>query len=1251
MRDEAAEIERLQTKLNGKDFWHGNAEALRELRYSSRGERTRDPTILPVYLLELYLATRVRFPSDDSTQNHAGLLGPASLVRLDYEMPLLRLLLAATLCCSVVADVSAKEPIRALIVDGRNNHAWGSTTNALRQMLLQTGRFTVDVSTAPEAYPKPRPRRPPNPTEEESRVYEGAMAEYQAAAKAYETSLAGEWEKWRPKFADYDVVVDNYNGPEWLLPVKADLVEFISNGGGMVVIHGANNAFSNWDDFNRMIGIGWRKIHQGVALTVDDATGMTIAEPVGEGINSGHGSKHPFVVKIRATDHPIMRGLPAEWLHGRDELYHSMRGPAEGVHILATAFSDPDQRGTGKHEPVLWATDFGRGRVVTNSMGHVWPSAGGPDGRHSLHCVGFQTLVVRSCEWAAGQPVTLDVPDSFPGEARLSIVHPEDIHWTASGTTQPLAPQAVSDAAERAMLKKQRNPYALLTPEESMVSLQIPDGYDIELVVSEPHIREPVLAVWDGNGRLYVAEMRSYMQDEYGTGTKTLRNGRISRHEDTNGDGQLDRHTVFVDGLNLPRMMLPLDDRLAVVETDTTNVVSYRDSDGDGVADEKVLLYEGSRKIDSSRSVEHQDSGLFWSIDNWIYLSRGRERFRFTNGDWEVDPIEFDWNQWSLDHDDTGRLFFNNNSEPLKSFQQHPIYWKHISSKAKGRWRQPNIGHNYDPGFLTMHSICKYGDRGEGHAYRSFTSATGGCVFRGDALGEDANGDYFICDPTGHIVRRANLEREDGKIVVSNVYEDERREFIASADINFRPVSVTTGPDGALYLVDMYRGMIQDAPWVNDSAKSFMRRSGLNFNIHHGRIYRITKRGSEIREDFRQEGADRNSTRVSLQSPKLIVTPTNELPPYLAHANGWIRDTTQKLIVLREDRDTVREELAEMASSHALPLARLHALWTLEGCDAISDELLTTALNDEDWRVREAAVRISEPFLKDDNATIWKQIERLASDSDPNVARQVILSLGWFDTPQANDLIDAVIKRHLTNEVVYLSAMTSLYNRRTPMIERILDGSAFRTIRDSSVRVNTQRRWTLGIANWKEQSAPVRPLDSEAVSLIEDGYQIYAQLCINCHGSDGKGAQLPGQPAKAPPLAGSPRVLGQKEVLARIVLQGLTGPVDNHEYREVMAPSDKHDDKWIASVLSYIRQDWGNLASVIRPDEVAEIRSASRGRYRAWTMKELAGYSLPKIDDRSQWKADSSSGTASAARAINGKSDSCDNANQPGKWF
>ncbi|NND98618.1 MAG: c-type cytochrome [Pirellulaceae bacterium] len=1163
-------------------------------------------------------------------------MAPQSFIRTPYLSTAFAFLLVMSCQLSGFSTTRADDqiPIRVLIVDGRNNHAWAGTTTAVRQMLGQTGCFDVDVSTAPIRYAKSFPQRPRDATAEQTEQYEAQVAQWRSEEKKYEASIEKQWDGWRPPFGDYDVVIDNYNGPNWQTPVKADLVQFVQAGGGLIVLHAANNCFSDWDEFNRMLGLGWRKKHQGVRVTVDDTTGKLLHQNVGEGPDSGHGSKHPFVVKTRATAHPIMRGLPSEWLHGRDELYHAMRGPAKGVEVLATAFSAPSQRGTGEHEPIIWTTRFGRGRVVTNTMGHYWVGGGGATMRHSLHCVGFQTILNRSCQWAAGREVTIDVPEAFPDADRVSIVHPEELGWTIRSATPRNSDRAIMDVQQRVTAKKARNPYALLSPDESVATLKLPPGYRVEVVLSEPHIREPVLSVWDANGRMYVAQMRSYMQDEYGTGTKTLRNGRISRHEDTDGDGVLDRHTVFVDGLNLPRMMLPLDDRLAVVETDTTDIYSYRDTTGDGIADEKTLLYTGSRKIDATRSVEHQDSGLVWAIDNWIYLSRGRERYRFTDGSWNVEKIEFDWNQWGLDQDDTGRLFFNANSEPLKSFQQHPIYWSQIASRAKGRWRKPTLGGDYPPEFLNMFSTCRYGDRGEDHAYRSFTSATGGSVYRGDALPPEIRGDYFVCDPTGHLVRRSKLQREAGKIVVSHPYQATQSEFIVSDDINFRPVATHTGPDGCLYVVDMYRGMIQDAPWVNDGMKAFLRRTGLNFNIHHGRILRV------VHEDH------------SVKPPLAMLDMTTaQLVDQLENENGWVRDTAQKLILLRDDRSRVEEQLVQAVRSHENPLARLHALWTLEGCGAADSALLVKTLEDSDWRVREAALRVSEPLIRSGDETIWTALPRLARDDNPNVARQFILSLGWDINERSIELIDQVIARHLTNEVVYLSAMTALYDRETPMIAKIRNGSAFRTIKDPALKLNTQRRWNLGIANWKQESAPARPLDDEAIALVENGYQIYAQLCVNCHGDNGRGMQLPGQPSKAPALAGSPRVTGQKEVLTRILLHGLTGPVDGKSYREVMAPSDQKDDQWIASVASYIRQEWGNLASIIRPSDVAAIRAANKSRYRAWTLEELQQFSLPELADRSFWRVSSSSGPDSAARAINGKSDSCDNPNQPGRWF
>ena len=234
----------------------------------------------------------------------------------------------------------------------------------------------------------------------------------------------------------------------------------------------------------------------------------------------------------------------------------------------------------------------------------------------SLHCVGFQTIVARSCEYLATGKVTLPVPPGFPGINRSSVLTPSAVSWREGG--QGGRP---SETEDRASQKKQENPYVLLSPEEEATTFEVQPGYLAEVVAAEPEVEEPVLTVFDGNGAMYVAEMRSYMQDVEGTGTKTLRNGRIKRMEDTNGDGRMDKVTIFVDNLNLPRMILPLDDRIAVRETDTMDIVAWRDTDGDGVADESTTLYKrGAYSRNGPKtSVEHQDSGLVWNLDNHIY--------------------------------------------------------------------------------------------------------------------------------------------------------------------------------------------------------------------------------------------------------------------------------------------------------------------------------------------------------------------------------------------------------------------------------------------------------------------------------------------------------------------------------------------------------------------------------------------------------------------------------------------------------
>lgn len=292
----------------------------------------------------------------------------------------MKALLVAVIFLICVASSEAADKLSALILDGQNNHNWKATTPIIKAALENSGRFTVDVATSP--------------------------------AKGEDISA------FKPEFSKHDVVVSNYNGQLWSKETQDSFVEYVKNGGGFVVIHAANNAFSKWDEYNRIIGLGgWggRNEKSGPYLRFRDGK---IVKDTSPGRGGSHGSKHEFVVDTRVADHPITKGLPQHWLHTRDELYDRLRGPAEDVTVLATAYSDPKTRGTGEHEPILMTIAYGDGRVFHTVLGHD---------ATSMECVGFQFTLQRGTEWAATGKVTLNqIPENFPTPEKTSSTNPLD---------------------------------------------------------------------------------------------------------------------------------------------------------------------------------------------------------------------------------------------------------------------------------------------------------------------------------------------------------------------------------------------------------------------------------------------------------------------------------------------------------------------------------------------------------------------------------------------------------------------------------------------------------------------------------------------------------------------------------------------------------------------------------------------------------------------------------------------------------
>ncbi|MEM1296979.1 MAG: ThuA domain-containing protein, partial [Verrucomicrobiota bacterium] len=891
----------------------------------------------------------------------------------------------------------AEPPVRVLIVDGRNNHDWESTTDCLRAILEATGRFDVAVSTAPQLkFPKV-PRRTQHP--EDAADLQAAKKDFEAPKAIAEAELAQRWDAWMPDFDSADVVILNYNGSNWRPQVREAFLGFVRSGGGVVLIHGANNAFRDWSDFNQLIGLGWRPSPIGRAIKVNPENGETFVANDADLPNSGnssHGSKHAFQVAVRASDHPVMRNFPPLWMHASDELYHNMRGPAKNLTVMSSAFSDPSQRGSGFHEPLTWEVEFGNGKTIVTSMGHLWPGDLRRGEPTSLYCVGFQTLFARACEYVATGKVTLPVPREFPSPDTVSILSPFEVSWPNTNTSS-------TDKALSSMQKKKADdPYCMLTPEEELATFELAPGYVAELFASEPQVQEPVLTVWDRDGAMYVAEMRSYMQDVAGTGTKTLRNGRVKRLVDTNGDGRADHVTTFIDNLNLPRAILPLSNGwIAVRESDTMDVVAWRDTDNDGVADESKMLYKRGPvgRNGPEKSVEHQDSGLMWNLDNHIYITYNMERYRYTDGEWSAEKQPDHWTQWGLTHDDVGDLYWSTNSDPVVNAHIHPRYWNIPRNFASNVPRVPVVlPAHYAPTFMSAWSSCLLNDRGgSASEIRGFTSACGQSIYRADKFPARDRGTYYICDPTIHVVRRAEISKAGEMLQISKTDPD-GVEFLRSSDINSRFINTAEGPDGCLYVTDMYRGIIQDAPWLNPDSRKNIEANGLGDNNQHGRIWRIRHR------DFQP--------RRSVDLPKMSEESTMALMRHLSSSSGWWRDTAQKEIILREDRATVIPHLKALARFGENALGRLHALWTLEGIGATELDLLAHVVRDRDARLRRAAIQIGEPTLSSEVG--FEVLARpLANDNDPSVARQLILSLGLVrNHPESLDLIQQISRKH-----------------------------------------------------------------------------------------------------------------------------------------------------------------------------------------------------------------------------------------------
>src|SRR5262245_16795306 len=738
----------------------------------------------------------------------------------------------------------------------------------------------------------------------------------------------------------------------------------------------------------------------------------------------------------------------------------------------------------------------------------------------------------------------------------------------------------------------------VLSPAEEAKRIWLPPGFKLEPVLADPDIQEPAQIAFDGNGRMFVLEIRGYMQDADATGELDPV-GRVSMHEDKDNDGVYETHHVFVDKLVFPRFVTPLGkNTILTKESNSDEVWKYTDTNGDGTADKKELFATGLGRL---LNVEHQESGFVWGMDNWIYSTVNSVRIRWTPGGVLREPTGSNGGQWGVTQDNYGKMLFQAGASGMPGYFQFPIHYGNFTYPEQFEpdlnitWGAPVLIADMQGG---MNSVRMP----DGSLARA-TGAAGNAVFRGDRLPKDLIGDYFYGEVVARIVRRLRPVNQEGLTQMRNVYP--LSEFIRSTDPLFRPVDIKTAPDGTLYIADMYRGIVQESQWSGPG--TYLRKRidqyGLDKIVRHGRVFRLTYEGMGRRTD----------------APKMLNETPAQLVEHLKDPNGWWRDTAQQLLVLKQDKSVV-PALKTMTADGSNQLARIHAMWTLEGLGAADAAFVRTLIKDSDPQIRIQALRVSETIYKAGEKTLAADYAAAAKDADTDVVIQALLTLNTMKVADAKAAMRTALD---TNKAkgVQLVANTVLH-------PELFAGNAG------------------GLDRLAASTFP-----PEEQSIIDKGKQIYGEVCFACHGDDGRGTPAPGIGTLAPPLASSPRVLGHPDHVIKALLHGLSGPINGATYPDVMVPMGMNNDEWVASITSYVRNAFGNRASTVSSADVARARAASLARKTPWPVPELES-SLPRLIVRDgSWKATASHNSAVAPNGLGIQPWSSGGAQAPGMWY
>lgn len=857
----------------------------------------------------------------------------------------------------------------------------------------------------------------------------------------------------------------------------------------------------------------------------------------------------------------------------------------------------------------------------------------------------------------------------------------DDFQWYAlrEGSEAPLPYETLDN-----------EPAPVLTPEQSLQAFRIAPGFEIELVAAEPLLEEPVAMSWDERGRLYVVEMRGYMRDAYGTDSNKPF-GQVVRLTDDDGDGRMDRSEVFLSQLVNPRAVAVVNEGVLIGEPPNLLLCELPNPDALCTEPRRVGVY--GEEVETA-NVEHLENGLRQGLDNWLYNSKSTRQVRLQDGQAIVREGLFR-GQWGITKDDYGRWLYNHNSTWVQAdfFAAEDILVPGRSNDYAG------LGVNLtspaevfsvrvNPGVNRAYLENTLREDGR---LATATGVSGLVSYRGDQFPEHYRGHVFVPEVAGNVVAQFKIS-EDGIALKAEqqLYEDSqwgKRDFLGSTDERFRPVDAMNGPDGALYIIDMYRGIVQDDHFLTDELREQIFQRKLESPIGKGRIWRV-----------------RHSDGLKHEAPEdMAAANTEQLVASLSSANGWERDTAQRLLLARDgdDATNLKQWLTALTTSNDT-LAAIHALWTLEGRGELEREQVLAVVRIDDWQRQVNALRAGSPLLAEADlvalraqladASVAVRVQlalAMAAHAGSESVREVLAGILGADLENAY-IRQAVVRAVTSHELAFLNeifASDGLQTRSKGASKVLakLAGNAYRTLRGdlSSKQPDnpallpllelTASRNSSGSKDfaWQqiamlkgfsalaveegftaaqfEQAPPIfadgtieetnplwgarlegriaftwpgdelamgiKPLGPGQLQVMAKGEAFYPQ-CAACHGDNGQGID-----GLAPPLAGAHWVTGPPEWLGRIILQGISGPLEvkGVTWQGVMPPHghlEALDDATLAGLMTYLRRSWGNKADPVSIEMAASIREASAGQDSPWTAATLQEVPFDRGYDR-----------------------------------